>query len=65
MKFVKSENDCQQLFFSGGVVELGIIKSFAGITNDMGKLNNSLAQNNTYRVIRSVIHHLKWKILVR
>ena len=40
MKFVKSENNYQQHFFSAGVVELGIIKSFAGIANDMEKFSN-------------------------
>jgi len=65
MKFIKSENDYQQLFFSGGVVQLCIVKSLAGIANDMRKFIYSLAQNNPYHIVRSVTHHLKWKIPVR
>jgi len=52
-------------FFSGGVVQLSYVKSLASIKNDMEKFSNSLVQTNTYHIVRSVTHHLKWKISVR
>ena len=55
-KFIKGENNGQELFFSGGIVQLGIIQSSVSIVDNLKYPFFFLPQHFSDHIVTGIAH---------